>query len=466
MVFSSATFLFVFLPVFLVLYFTLPWKNAVITVASLVFYFWGESWYTAVIVGLALVNYFIALGIASRGGRALLVLGITIDLGALIYFKYAGFLAANLNPVLSWAGWPTVTVGSIHLPLGLSFFTFHVLSYLIDIYRREIAPERYPLNVALYISMFPQLIAGPIIRFKTIVHDIHKRRSTATSVALGIKFFIIGLGQKLILANTAAGPADQIFALSPSLLDAKLAWLGAFAYTLQIYFDFCGYSNMAIGLGLMMGMHFPINFNYPYVSQSITEFWRRWHMTLSAWFRDYVYVPLGGNREGRLKTYRNLIIVFLLCGAWHGAEWTFIVWGAYHGAFLVAERLMKELGTSPPPRFLRHCYALLVVIVGWVFFRSGSLEQAGRFIGAMAGFGSGDGVTYNVWQYLPMDTVLILVAATVGCAPVLPWLADKLETYPPSARDPAVIALLSAVLLMSVGQLATGTYSPFIYFRF
>jgi alginate O-acetyltransferase complex protein AlgI len=466
MVFSSATFLFVFLPIFLILYFILPWKNVVITAASLIFYFWGESWYTALIIILALANYFIALAITSRGGRGFLVLGIAIDLGALIYFKYAGFLVGNLNPMLSWAEWPTISIGSIHLPLGLSFFTFHVLSYLIDIYRREIAPERYPLNVALYISMFPQLIAGPIIRFKTIVHDIHKHRSTQTSVALGIRFFIIGLGQKLVLANTAAGPADQIFALSPTVLDAKLAWLGALAYTLQIYFDFCGYSNMAIGLGLMMGMHFPINFNYPYVSQSITEFWRRWHMTLSAWFRDYVYVPLGGNRGGRLKTYRNLIIVFLLCGAWHGAEWTFIVWGAYHGIFLIGERLARELRISPPPRLIRHCYALLVVIVGWVFFRSGSIEQAGRFISAMAGFGSGDGATYNVWQYLPPDTALILGAAIVGCAPVLPWLADKVEPYPSHLRDPAIIGLLSAVLLMSAAQLATGTYSPFIYFRF
>jgi alginate O-acetyltransferase complex protein AlgI len=466
MVFSSATFLFVFLPIFLILYFVLPWKNAVITAASLIFYFWGETWYTALIIVLALANYIIALGIANRGGRRLLVLGIAIDVGALIYFKYAGFLIDNLNPMLSWAGWPAISIGPIHLPLGLSFFTFHVLSYLIDIYRREIAPERYPLNVALYISMFPQLIAGPIIRFKTIVHDIHQRRSTQISVALGIRFFIIGLGQKLVLANSAAGPADQIFALSPSVLDAKLAWLGALAYTLQIYFDFCGYSNMAIGLGLMMGMHFPINFNYPYISQSITEFWRRWHMTLSAWFRDYVYVPLGGNRGGRLKTYRNLIIVFLLCGAWHGAEWTFIVWGAYHGIFLVFERLAGEVGIRPPPRLIRHGYALLVVIVGWVFFRSSSLAQAGLFVGAMAGFGRGDGVTYNVWQYLPLDTALILGAAIVGSAPVLPWLAGRFEPYPSRLRDPAIIGILTAVLLMSAAQLATGTYSPFIYFRF
>jgi len=465
-VFSSATFVFYFLPLFLLAYYALPFKNLTIVVASLVFYFWGETWYTAVIVTLAAVTYLVALGLASRPSRALLALGICIDLGALIYFKYSGFLLDNLNPLLQRGGWPAIAIGPVHLPLGLSFVTFHVLSYLIDVYRKDVAAERGPLNVALYVSMFPQLIAGPIIRFKTIAHDIHERTVTDVAMASGVGYFIVGLGQKLIVANTAAVPADQIFALDPALLDAPMAWLGALAYTIQIYFDFCGYSNMAIGLALMIGLHFPINFNYPYVSRSITEFWRRWHMTLSAWFRDYLYIPLGGNRKGRLATYRNLMIVFLLCGAWHGAEWTFVVWGIYHGAFLVLERLLKDAGLRPPPRIVQHAYALLVIVVGWAFFRSATIGQAVDVIAAMAGAGGGSGGSYSVWQFLPPDVLVVLLAGMVGSTPVIPWLGARLAAWAPAPRDAVAVAALGGVLLASAMQLAAGTYNPFIYFRF
>src|SRR3954452_11314087 len=372
MVFSSSVFLFYFLPLFLICYFALPFKNLVLLVFSLFFYAWGEALYVLLMIASGLGNWAAARWIAANSesrsrARALLALGVALNLSGLFVFKYLGFFVESWNGVLPAASLP---VPQIHLPIGISFFTFHATSYLVDVYRGDFPAERKAVNVLLYIAMFPQLIAGPIVRFGTVRKEIHQRQVTIEKFALGIKFFIIGLGQKVLLANTLATPVDAIYKIPTENLDAAMAWLAAIGYSLQIYFDFVGYSNMAIGLGLMIGIYFPLNFNYPYMAQSITEFWRRWHITLSTWFRDYLYIPLGGNRAGPVRTYANLMAVFLLCGLWHGASWTFVVWGLYHGLFLVIERIGLGAALQRVGREYRHLYVLLVVTVGWVFFRA------------------------------------------------------------------------------------------------
>jgi alginate O-acetyltransferase complex protein AlgI len=325
--------------------------------------------------------------------------------------------------------------------------------------------------------MFPQLIAGPIVRFGTVRKEIHERVVTVQKFALGFKFFILGLGQKVIIANTLAVPVDAIYKIPIDNLDASMAWLAAASYSLQIYFDFAGYSNMAIGLGLMLGIYFPLNFNYPYIAQSITEFWRRWHISLSTWYRDYLYIPLGGSRKGPLRTYFNLMVVFLLCGLWHGASWTFAIWGLYHGFFLVIERLGLGALLLRAGREYRHLYTILVVTVGWVFFRANELSQALHHVAAMAGFGKGDGVAYHVWLYLQPNVALALIVGTVGSTPYLAQFGERILQRTDTSSDGEVRALpafagwitvvaLYVVLVFSVASIAGGNYNPFIYFRF
>src|SRR5262245_51075377 len=337
MVFSSVEFLFLFLPAFLLVQMLLPARNITFVCFSLLFYFVGEGWYTAIVLFSVAMNYGFGLSIQTavdrQSRKAMITLAIAANLALLVFFKYAGFVSENIVGVNKDA-W----LQSIHLPLGISFFTFHAMSYLIDVYREDAKAEVSPTNLALYILMFPQLIAGPILRFSAIAQQLHTRRVTALHLYYGVFYFCVGLGQKTLVADTMAGIADPLFA-SWARLSPETAWLAVLAYALQIYFDFNGYTNMAIGLAFLTGFDFPLNFNYPYISQSITEFWRRWHITLSSWFRDYVYIPLGGNRHGPLRTYCNLVIVFLLCGLWHGAAWTFVLWGIYHGVLLVLERI-------------------------------------------------------------------------------------------------------------------------------
>jgi alginate O-acetyltransferase complex protein AlgI len=475
MVFSSPVFLFYFLPAFLAAYFLLPQKNLILLVFSLFFYAWGEGIYVLLMVASGFGNYAIAWFISnSPPDRSfwILTFGVALNLFALFFFKYFGFFVSSLNVLFGYA----FPVPDIHLPIGISFFTFHAISYLVDVYRGDFPAERKPVNVLLYIAMFPQLIAGPIVRFGTVRKEIHERVVTVEKFALGFKFFIIGLGQKVIIANTLAVPVDAIYKIPVENLDAALAWLAAVSYALQIYFDFAGYSNMAIGLGLMLGIYFPINFNYPYISQSITEFWRRWHISLSTWFRDYLYIPLGGNKKGSLRTYANLMIVFLLCGLWHGASWSFAVWGLYHGLFLVMERLglsklLLQIGEE-----YRHLYAILVIIIGWVFFRANDLDQALYHLAAMAGLGSGDGIVHHVWIYLQPDVALALLIGAVGSTPylsrfgarVLENAAEKYrrsEIFPVSGGWVIVLALY-AMFVLSTAMIAGGNYNPFIYFRF
>ena len=466
MLFASPSFLFVFLPLCLAAYFasrTMATRNAVLIAASLIFYAWGEPAYVALIAAMTVVNYGAALAIDEREGpsrKSALIAAVGVNLAALSLFKYAGFLAESLNLVLAPAGL-SVPRPQIPLPLGISFFTFHCLSYLMDTYRRRFPANRNLSQVALYIALFPQLIAGPIVRYKTIARRLVLRRHSLGRASAGMRIFIIGLAQKLLIADTLAPVADAVFDQSakPGLVEA---WLGASAYTLQIYFDFAGYSTMAIGLAIIFGFSLPRNFRTPYASTSITEFWRRWHISLSTWFRDYLYIPLGGNRGPAWKTWRNLVVVFLLCGLWHGAAWTFVLWGAWHGAFLVLERagLGRWLKAAPSP--VAWGYALLVVILGWVLFRAESLARAIEVWAGMAGlhgFGALSAATAAAFQ--PIHLWLIPAAGALAVFG-LPWRVRP----GPSTRawiDTAGVVLL---LLLALLRVAQGTYSPFLYFRF
>ena len=499
MVFSSVDFLFLFLPLFLLAQNLLPWRNLTFVLFSLLFYFVGEGWYTGVIVVSTLANYGfgLAIGTAQETGRRRLLLaaGVAFNLGLLVVFKYTGFLAQSLLGVGadSW-------LLRIHLPLGISFFTFHAISYLVDIHRRDAKAERSLVNLSLYMLMFPQLIAGPILRFHTVARQLRRRVVDARHLYYGVVLFCFGLAQKVLLADTLAGVADPLFARSEAL-STQTAWLATLCYTLQIYFDFGGYSNMALGLGWICGFHFPRNFNYPYVARSLTEFWRRWHMSLSRWFRDYLYLPLGGNREGAAKTYRNLLIVFLLCGLWHGAAWTFVLWGAWHGLLLVAERLSLGRALERLPRLVQHGYALLAVMLGWVLFRAADLDEAGRMLARL--FGAGNVTDMAAWDVLTGEQAFVLGAAALLALPLLPALLSRWVAMPlmagqwlrTGARDTSAqtddaafesraatrrawaqplprhryalgLLLAFALFLLSLLKIMSGAYSPFIYFRF
>jgi alginate O-acetyltransferase complex protein AlgI len=484
MLFSSNVFLYLFLPITLGLYFVTPrpLRNGLLLFTSLFFYAWGEKLYILILLASITLNYAMGLIIhrVRRPRSADLAVGLAVlaNLGLLGVFKYANFFVDNLNLVLDHLGQAPVHIDRVRLPIGISFFTFHALSYVIDVYRREVPALKNPVDFALYISFFPQSIAGPIVRYNDVAAQLKQRTITVEGFAEGIRRFIMGLAKKMIIANTLAFPADAIFGLPTEELTWSVAWLGVICFTLQIYFDFSGYSDMAIGLAKMFGFQFKENFRYPYIAQSITEFWRRWHISLSTWYRDYLYIPLGGNRRGAARTYLNLVVVFFLCGLWHGANWAFIFWGLFHGVFLVIERMGVGKVLEESWRPIRHGYALLVVMVGWVFFKATTLTAALDYLAAMAGFGHGLGIRYSPGIYLNADVVLVLVTAVVASLPVLPFLkglqdrmADEHGSVwrtwfvePVMAFTPVVALLL--LLLVSAMLLAGSTYNPFIYFRF
>jgi alginate O-acetyltransferase complex protein AlgI len=469
-VFSSVPFLFYFLPLFLGLYWAAPGikaKNLVLLGASLLFYAWGEPWFVLVLSGQIAFNYWAALAIGARKDRAratATTVSVGLNLLLLGLFKYADFFIATLNVALPSAIGP-LSLPGLALPLGISFFTFHSISYLIDVHRRQVAPNANPVELAVYIAMFPQLVAGPIIRYHTIAHLLASRRTTRGRASAGMRIFIIGLAQKVLIADEVARIAEAVFdhVARPSALEA---WLGLVAYTVQIYFDFLGYSNMAIGLGCVLGFLFPRNFRLPYTATSIADFWRRWHISLSQWLRDYLYIPLGGSRGSAAETYRNLWLVFLLCGLWHGANWTFVIWGAHHGFFLIAERT----GLSPLLRrssvFVARAYALVAVMSGWVWFRAHDLAHALTMFESLVG--------RNGWDRLSFETHIVLFPTTlmallIGIAlSIADWRAlwssawRKYRVAVPLA-DTARTALLLALSILSV---AAGSYSPFLYFRF
>jgi alginate O-acetyltransferase complex protein AlgI len=469
MVFSSVIFLFYFFPCFLLLYYLLPWKNTVLLIGSLVFYAWGEPRFVPLLLLSALLNYSCGYAIASSRDqyrKLWLVLGLTANLGLLIYYKYLGFFGGMLNQLLApfHAG---ITLPSVVLPLGISFFTFQGMSYLIDVYRRDIAVQTSFLNFAMYKAMFPQLIAGPIVRYSQIAGEIEHRNIDNARVLLGIQIFLTGLAQKVLIANTVAAPADRMFALSSATLSTPAAWIGIACYSLQILYDFAGYSNMAIGIGHMLGFTYPPNFNRPYSARSITEFWRRWHISLSSWFRDYLYIPLGGNRGSSVRTYFNLGVVFLLCGLWHGAAWTFIVWGAWHGALLIVERAFLGAALARLPGLLAQAYTLLMVMVGWVFFRADTMAGALTYLRAMFCLNTPDPDLVRPWQmYFGTSAMVALgvgaLLAVVRATPATPQRGIPRALLYGFAKP----ALLALGFVLCVASLAAGTYNPFIYFRF
>jgi alginate O-acetyltransferase complex protein AlgI len=484
MLFTSPLFLFLFLPLILAIYFLVPrgLRNLLLLAVSLVFYAWGEREYVAVLLASIALNYLFGLIVDRCAGRRAaewtIGLAVVANLALLGTFKYANFLVDNVNGVLLWLHVKPVAPHPVHLPLGISFFTFHALSYVIDVYRQQVKALRDPIAFALYISFFPQAIAGPIVRYHEIAGQLRQRWIGHDELAGGVKRFILGLGKKVLIANTVAVPADAIFNLAPGELTAGLAWLGILCYTFQIYFDFSGYSDMAIGLALLFGFRFPENFNYPYVAHSVTEFWRRWHISLSTWYRDYLYIPLGGNRCGAMRVYLNLVSVFFLCGLWHGASWNFVLWGLFHGAFLVLERLGlgKCLAALGAP--IGHLYTLLVVMAGWVLFRAATLPQALVFFRALGGQAAATGDAPPLAVFLNRELVLALLAGAIGSLPVFPLLLQARDRFLAACESNALAAALdgvcaftgtaacAVVLLASFMLLATGTYNPFIYFRF
>src|SRR5262245_56670855 len=418
----------------------------------------------------------------SGRSRVWLAIAITVNLVVLGIFKYANFFADNVNALFLALQVQPVVVPRVLLPIGISFFIFHAISYVVDVYRRDAVAQKSPVHAALYMLLFPQLIAGPIIRYRDIADQLARRVVALDDFAYGVRRFVIGLAKKVLIANVVAGPADRIFAMPAAQLSTAHAWLAIVCYTLQIYFDFSGYSDMAIGLGRMFGFRFPENFRWPYIATSVQNFWRRWHLSLSTWFRDYLYIPLGGNRVSRRRQYRNLVTVFFLCGLWHGASWNFVIWGLWHGAFLVGERIARGAGNpgaasrSSHPQILRssdsgittwpvwpHAYTMLVVMIGWVFFRADTLPGAMAFLSAMFGATAAETAPLTIGYFLTPEVWLALIAGAIGATPWVPALANRRRSV---AVEALSAAALVAMLLASILQVAARTYNPFIYFRF
>jgi alginate O-acetyltransferase complex protein AlgI len=482
MIFSSVTFLFLFLPLVLAASLAAPgkYRNHVLFAASLLFYLWGEGVYILLLLFSISATYFLGRSLEQLHGRRrkiFLALGITLNLLPLFFFKYLNFTADALAPILALAGTDPWRPGPVHLPAGISFFTFQAVSYLVDVYRKVVPAEQRMLNCGLYIAMFPQLIAGPIVRYHDIARQLVRRTVNLQGFATGAERFTFGLAKKVLLADPLGVRADQIFGLPLAELSTGDAWLGAVCFSLQIYYDFSGYSDMAIGLGRMFGFNLPENFRYPYISRSIREFWRRWHISLSTWLRDYLYIPLGGSRKGTPRTLANLLIVFLLCGLWHGADWTFLAWGLWHGLFLVLERLLPGKQRSIPARAGGWLYTTLVVLIGWVIFRSPSMEAAADFLLVMAGRAANGSAGF--WAGLFGDRLLSteLVAALLIAFPLHGLLRQAGEKLVAGRQGTAAAAgitavslgrlgLFTALLYFSLISIAAQAYPPFLYFQF
>ena len=465
MVFSSVIFLYGFLPLTLLGYFLVPkkLKNYLLLAASLFFYAWGEPRFVLIMLASILCNWAAALLISkgSKGLRKLiLAAAVTGNIGLLFLFKYLNFTTENLRLLFHT---DLIRQTRIQLPIGISFFTFQALSYVIDVYRGE-DPQKNLFNLALYISLFPQLIAGPIVRYHTIAEEIRNRKTTLEDFSEGAFRFVIGLGKKTLFANSLAILADMAFeAAKTSSMTFTMGWIGAIAYSLQIYFDFSGYSDMAIGLGRMFGFHFSENFNYPYVSKSVTEFWRRWHISLGTWFRDYVYIPLGGSREGNGKTIRNLFIVWTLTGIWHGANWTFIVWGLMYFFALAAERFILYRN-SRKPGIIGRIAALLLILIGWVIFRADDLGHAGAYLSAMFTVQPVTAIeAFEIQKYLP-----ILLPAAIGATPLISRAGRKIGAIRNGKHKLQVLKAFSMLIIgvLSAACVISSTYNPFIYFNF
>lgn len=469
MLFSSITFLFLFLPLVLAIYYMVPVKakNIVLLVASLFFYAWGEPVYVILMILSILLNYFCGQDICEhlddpRKARFSLVFAITANLLILGFFKYYGFLLDTVNSIL-----PTdIPYRELPLPIGISFYTFQAISYIMDVYRKNAKPQKNIIYFALYICMFPQLIAGPIVRYADIEEQLQSRRINVRKLGQGSIWFITGLAKKVIIANSTGAVFDQVASMPSGSLSMLTAWIGVFSYAFQIYFDFSGYSDMAVGLGKMFGFEFKKNFDYPYISKSVTEFWRRWHISLSTWFREYVYIPLGGNRCSVSRNIFNLMVVWTLTGMWHGAAWNFIAWGVYYGVILVMEKYIWGVSVEALPDVVQHIYTGIIVLVGWVFFFSPSLGYALRYLWSMVGGGAGivDGegvfLLYTHW-------LLYLIAVIGSTVFGIRLINGVIRTFRGTkGRTIAAAVIYIGMFFISVAFLVTDTFNPFLYFRF
>ncbi|RFC55259.1 MBOAT family O-acyltransferase [Brumimicrobium aurantiacum] len=473
MLFNSIVFLFAFLPILLTLYYLTPkkYRNYTILLFSFIFYAWGGVSYTFILIGSILINYLFVKQIEKNNAlkKTWLIIGLTVNVLIIVLFKYLDFLIDNFNILgaVFISDFSPVPFKNIVLPLGISFFTFQQMSLLWDVYRNENTEKTSLSNIALYISLFPQLIAGPIVRYNDIVGQIKHRVSSISLFRSGIQRFVLGLFKKVVIANTCGELADSIFNSSYDSLDSPTAWLGIVAYSLQIYFDFSGYSDMAIGLGRMFGFKILENFNFPYISKSIQEFWRRWHISLSTWFRDYVYIPMGGNRNGSYKTYFNLITVFFLTGIWHGATWSFVIWGLFHGFFLIIERIGFKNILHKLPKGVQWFYTIIVVMIGWVLFRVEIFSDALLYIKKLFSFNLSS--EFSFLNYLNNERILVLILAIISSSLFFMKIKEILERRSllltktvQTFMDLGVVLLL----IISIIYINSGSYSPFIYFRF
>ncbi|EEG74674.1 MBOAT family O-acyltransferase [[Clostridium] hylemonae] len=467
MLFSSIVFLFTFLPIILILYYLVPgkFKNPVLLAGSLVFYAWGEPFYIFLMILSILFNYISGLDIARHlnnrhEARKSLIFNVAVNLCILGFFKYEGFVLDSINSVLP----VDIPYRELALPIGISFYTFQTLSYIIDVYRGNVRVQRNLLDFALYVSMFPQLIAGPIVKYADIQRQLRIRQESWGKFGDGALYFIRGLAKKVLIANTTGMIFTKVTSLGAADTSVLTAWLGCAAYTFQIYFDFSGYSDMALGLGKMFGFQFLKNFDYPYISKSITEFWRRWHISLSTWFKEYVYIPLGGNRAGTGKHVRNILVVWLLTGLWHGASWNFVVWGLYYGILLLAEKYLLYRVLERLPGFLRHVYSIVLVMVGWVFFFSPTLGSAVQYLKLM--FGGGSGLADKEGFYLLVTNLVLWAAAVIGSTPAVHDLYERFVYGSGKNRIAVNCTVYGILFLLCIAYLVTETYNPFLYFRF
>lgn len=465
MVFSSMFFMWVFLPLMLLGYYIVGkrYKNIFLVLGSLFFYAWGEPIYIFLMIISICFNWRMGIWIGTRDGnkRRLLIIDLIVNISVLIVFKYLDMLLSTINTVLGYDRFP---LAELALPIGISFYTFQVMSYIIDLYRGKYTAQRNIISLALYISFFPQLIAGPIVRYADINEQIESRTTSVEQMAVGIRRFIYGLGKKVILANTLAESAELIAEMNMVRVTGVFAWVGAVLYTLQIYYDFSGYSDMAIGIGKMFGFHFLENFDYPYLSKSISEFWRRWHISLGTWFKEYLYIPLGGNRKGKVRTYFNLLIVFAVTGLWHGASWNFVLWGIYYGLLIVLERMgfgqfLKK------HKLLAWFYSILAIVFGWVIFQQTDITRCVAYIVRMLLPWKYTETIYTLRELVSSRILLTMFAAVLGCGAIQYWgkkwkLADKWENSLPE------MVFCIGIVVCSFMMLAGNSYNPFIYFRF
>lgn len=467
MLFSSQVFLYFFLPITLIIYYLSPrkFRNFILLVASLVFYAWGEPVYILIMLFSTAFDYVNGLLIdkfqkenKNRYAKIVLIVSVVGNLSILGFFKYSNFLITNLNSLFHFG----LSLLSIALPIGISFYTFQTMSYTIDVYKKNVEAQKNLISFATYVTLFPQLIAGPIVKYRDVRESLENRKENISDFSEGVKRFILGLFKKVMLANNIGFLWESINAIPNQEMSVSLAWIGAICFTLQIYYDFSGYSDMAIGLGKMFGFHFLENFNFPYLSKSITEFWRRWHISLGSWFKEYVYIPLGGNRKGMKRTIINLLIVWFLTGLWHGASWNFVVWGLYFGVLLILEKLFLAKFLAKMPKFFQHIYTMFFVIISWVIFASPTLSDGLEYLKVMFDFG---GVFINQEVlYLLSSHFVLFVACILGCTTIFKNIREKLKVKKWFCLVDSILFL--GMFILSLTFLVGATYNPFLYFRF